>query len=365
MSVLKRGNSKNWYIQFQFRSKTYIRSSRTTDKRLAEQMEREWRRQLHAHEYLGNRERILITDILNQFIESKKGTPNHRNLDVHRKILQRLFETNRFLDEITSKDLERLKRDREREQAGPATIKHTFNLIRGMWKYGKKMGYQVGDLEYPVVKLPKHRLRYLSVDEEKRLLAELDPKRTGRGLKPFSEQSDDMQQSLIDVYDLVVILLDTGARHSEIANIEWRNINLDEKTIRLWRPKVQNESVLYMTDRVYRILRRRHQSRAGAYLFTNKKGGARGYASQSIRKAMKRAGLNDCTIHTLRHTHATRLIQNGMSVYEVKEILGHSDIKTTMRYAHLEQRDVSSRARDVINKINTRIEKPGLTVVQK
>jgi site-specific recombinase XerD len=47
----------------------------------------------------------------------------------------------------------------------------------------------------------------------------------------------------------------------------------------------------------------------------------------------------------------------------VKEILGHSDIKTTMRYAHLEQRDVSSRARDVINKINTQIEKPELKVV--
>ncbi len=42
---------------------------------------------------------------------------------------------------------------------------------------------------------------------------------------------------------------------------------------------------------------------------------------------------------------------------------GHSDIKTTMNYAHLEQRDVSSRARDVINKINTQIEKPDLKVV--
>lgn len=80
-------------------------------------------------------------------------------------------------------------------------------------------------------------------------------------------------------------------------------------------------------------------------------------------KAFKRAGLHDCTLHTLRHTHASRLIQNGMSVYEVKEILGHSDIKTTMRYAHLEQKDVSSRARDVINKINTQIEKPDLKVV--
>ena len=47
----------------------------------------------------------------------------------------------------------------------------------------------------------------------------------------------------------------------------------------------------------------------------------------------------------------------------MKEFLGHLDIKTTMRYAYLEQKDVSSRARDVINRINTQIEKPGLKVV--
>jgi site-specific recombinase XerD len=55
----------------------------------------------------------------------------------------------------------------------------------------------------------------------------------------------------------------------------------------------------------------------------------------------------------LRHTHATRLIQNGLNLYEVKEILGHADIKTTMRYAHIEQAQVSLKARDVINKLNS------------
>ena len=54
----------------------------------------------------------------------------------------------------------------------------------------------------------------------------------------------------------------------------------------------------------------------------------------------------------MRHTHASRLIQNGLSVYEVREILGHTDIKTTMRYAHLESKQVTSKARDVINRLN-------------
>ncbi len=118
-----------------------------------------------------------------------------------------------------------------------------------------------------------------------------------------------------------------------------------------------------MTDRVYRILSRRSARQGSPYVFTNKSGNRRGVACHAIRKAFHRAGLDDCSIHTLRHTHATRLIQNGMSIYEVKEILGHADIKTTMRYAHLEQREVSSKARDLMNRLNKTVEKPELKVV--
>lgn len=363
MSVLKRGNSKYWYIQFQFRGKTYIRSAKTTDKRAAEQMERDWRRQLHSQEYLGQKERISIRDALEQFCESKKGTPNYTNLSINSRYLNKVFRTHRYLDEVTSEDLERLKHKRFKDGYSAGTLKHTFNLFRGAWKYARRMGYQVSDFEFPEVKLPKYRLRYLSVEEEKQLLKELEPKREASGLKPYEQRPEKMKRDMQDNYDLVVILLDTGARYAEIAGLEWKNINLDERTINLWRPKVQNESVLYMTDRVHRVLSRRYRDKHSEYLFVNRAGGKRGYSAVSIRKAFRRAGLHDCSIHTLRHTHASRLIQNGMSIYEVKEILGHSDIKTTMRYAHLEQKNVSFRARDVINQLNRQTERPDLKVV--
>jgi site-specific recombinase XerD len=107
-----------------------------------------------------------------------------------------------------------------------------------------------------------------------------------------------------------------------------------------------------MTDRVFAVLSRRAKEQSTEHVFNNKTGDSRGYCTQSIRKALKRAGLVNCRVHTLRHTLASRLIQNGMSVYEVRDILGHSDIKTTMRYAHLEQHQVTSKARDVINRLN-------------
>jgi hypothetical protein len=64
-----------------------------------------------------------------------------------------------------------------------------------------------------------------------------------------------------DNYDLVVLLLDTGARYGEITNINWSAIDLDKGTINLWRPKVRNESIIYMTTRVKNILTRRYESR--------------------------------------------------------------------------------------------------------
>jgi integrase len=327
-------------------------------------MEREWKVKLHSQQFLGQKETARFEQIMERFIEPKSGTANHRTLCIHARVLRSRFPVMNLLHEITNEDIERFTMSRLQEGISTQTITHSFNLIRGTFTYGRKLGYLVGDIEFPSLSLPKHRLRYLSMEEEKRLLNALNPRREGKGLKPLDERSSEMVRTMQDAYDLVVLLLDTGARYSEIANIEWSNIDLAERTIRLWRPKVRNESILYMTDRAYAVLNRRHDDQQSEHVFRNKRGGPRGYATQSIRKAMKNVGLSDCTVHTLRHTHATRLIQNGLTVYEVMEILGHADIKTTMRYAHLEQQDVSSKARDVINRLNKENGKPKLRVVE-
>lgn len=352
MSVMKRGNSRYWYIQFQLNGNTYIRSSRTTNKKVAEQMETDWKSKIHAQQFLGQKDQITVRDAIDQFCESKKGTPAYPSFISNAKIAGRLLPLHKGIDDLSAHDLERFKRDRMESGVSPQTIKHGLNLIRGAWKYARKLGYRVNDLEFPQIKIPKTPLRYLSDEEEQRFLMCLDPMREGSGLRPYNQRDDEMKRTLQDAYDLVILLLDTGARYSEIANIEWSRIDLIERTIHLWRPKVQNEGILFMTDRVHDVLTRRALTRTCPYVFQNRKGGPRGYVSQSIRKAMRKAGLNDCRIHTLRHTHASRLIQNGMTVYEVREILGHTDIKTTMRYAHLETRQVTSKARDVINRLN-------------
>jgi integrase len=351
MSIVKRGNSKYWYIQFQMNGQTFIKSSRTANKRAAEQMEADWRSKLHAQQFMGQRPQLSLGEAIKQYCASKTGTAFHAGIISSSKIVGRLLPGSRKLDELTGHDLERLKRSRMAEGVSSQTIKHNLNVIRGAIKMSKQLGYATADLEFPEMKAARSRLRYLSAAEEHRLLTALEPHRMSKGMTPWATRSDEARRNMQDAYDLVVLLLDTGARYGEIANIEWRRIDLVHHTIQLWRPKVRNEAVLFMTDRVFDILTRRQQA-AGTFVFQNRLGKARGYATQSIRKAFRKAGLADCTIHTLRHTHASRLIQNGLSVYEVREILGHTDIKTTMRYAHLESKQVTSKARDVMNRLN-------------
>jgi len=363
MGVIKRGNSKFWYIQFQHNGQTFIKSSKTTDKKIAEIMEADWRKKLILNQVVGIKDRADFDEILTSYAESKRELASHGHILLMCRHLRKHFKNIRYFDEITTQEVERLKIEEQLQGYSNQTIKHLMGVIRGAWKYAKRMGYQVNELEFPKVRVHNGKLRYLSFDEEKRLLKAIDPRREVKGLAPYAERHDLLKREMWDKYDFLVMLLDTGARHGEIRTLEWSKVNLVDRTITLWRPKVKNQSILFMTERVFQILERRNRDSSSQYVFTNRSGGPKGYRPASIRKAFQQAGLPDCSAHTLRHTHASRLIQNGLNIYEVKEILGHSDIKTTMRYAHIEQRSVSIKAKEVIDRLNRENSKPVLRVV--
>jgi integrase len=352
MTILRRGNSKYWYVQFQIGGKTFIKSSRSTSRKVAEQLEAQLRTQAHARLFLGHKPTTTLGDALTRFAAQKAGTPNHRNVLGHIRTINRVIPALTALERLSSDQIEEYRQARVDAGIGPQSLKHGLNVLRGALTLARRQGFLVAEVSFSPVRLSPGRLRYLSPDEESRLLGELAPDRQLNGLSRRRPRSPDMSAALQDLHDLVVLLLDTGARCGEIRSLEWRQIDLDGKSIRLWRPKVRNESVIFMTERVIQILSRRQPTGSPRYVFTNKDGGPRNHPRNSWRKAFDRAGLQDCTIHTLRHTHATRLIQNGLSVYEVQTILGHTDPKTTMRYAHLEQTKVTAKARDVIDALN-------------
>ena len=201
----------------------------------------------------------------------------------------------------------------------------------------------------------------MTKEEELRLLAELDPNRGGRGLAPVEERQPNQLEQMQDNYDFVVALLDTGMRYDEMAKLPWSAVDIGTGIVRIYRNKVDLADNFHMTDRLKEVMEKRfHNRRPGArYVFESANGGPRGYTAQGIKKAIDRAGLNDpdvvkdkggkVTIHTLRHTFASRLVQAGVSLAKVSKLLGHSSVTTTEIYAHLAPNEVSEEATKVLN----------------
>lgn len=378
MALHKRINSSNWYYQFQSKGKKYIGSTGTSNKTKALQVEREFRNKIHSENFLGESETITLQDALKIYLDARKTLAYHsgmeaiaRKLSGHKlnpktkaKIPCYGLPADIQLHELQTKDIERLVQKRKAEGDKPATMKHEIGLIRSTIKEMIKLGYKANrEIVYPTFKTT-NRLRYLDSTEEEALLNELDSETVRYGLKPLESRTIELQRNLQDNYDLVVFLLDTGSRYSEAANIPWSAINLNEGTLNLYRSKVSNEDRLYMTARLRVVLQRRHAERRadGRYVFENKAGQERGYCTQAIKKAIDRAGLNapdmvkekggKVTMHTLRHSFASKLVKNGVSLFEVSVLLGHSDPKMTQRYAHLAPNDASLKAVGIINSMH-------------
>lgn len=204
---------------------------------------------------------------------------------------------------------------------------------------------QIKSIKRPI---PKGKVRYLFPDEEAALLAALDP-------------GDDPQR--VDQYHVVIALLDLGARYGEVVSLMWEDVDLKNGALRLYRPKVNNNDVLILTQRLQRVLEDRYARRGlSPYVFPGTgKSGHRAYAVKGIREAIDKAGINaphkvarygKATVHSLRDTYASKIVSNGGSLYDVQKTLGHASPQMSQKYAHLQVSDASRRAAEILNRLN-------------
>jgi len=90
-----------------------------------------------------------------------------------------------------------------------------------------------------------------------------------------------------------------------------------------------------INDALYRELERVNKHKESAYVFCDKTGAPYGNVRKSFESAVKNARITDFTFHDLRHTFASHLVMKGCDLRTVQQLMGHKDIKMTMRYAHL------------------------------
>ena len=178
-------------------------------------------------------------------------------------------------------------------------------------------------------KIHTQRERYLTQDEAQRLMRAL-------------EKSDRPEAFAIR------LLLLTGARKNEILKARWENVRPDQRLLTVPLSKSGRPRHILLSEEAIKVLRALPRSPGNPWLFP---GHAPGKPLSDIyrfwNELRRSLGLADVRIHDLRHTFASFLVNAGHSLYEAQKMLGHSDPRTTMRYAHLGQASLLAAAETV------------------
>ncbi|MGA8165148.1 MAG: site-specific integrase [Waddliaceae bacterium] len=150
-----------------------------------------------------------------------------------------------------------------------------------------------------------------------------------------------------NLYSIVSIALLTAMRYGEIINLQWKDVDFNNRFLTLHQTKNGRSRIIPLTNKLIEILKScpSYDSDPNEYLFTSGKKSSSN-RPMSIRKsfanALKKANIENFRFHDLRHTAASHLAMQGASQGELMEILGHRTPAMTRRYAHYSQGHIAS-----------------------
>jgi integrase len=237
------------------------------------------------------------------------------------------------LSNITVDAIDKYRMARLEKGINPSTVNRETQCLRNLINVARRWQRISGD--NPVSKaglLPEihGKRKILSLEEEQRLL----------------EASPPQLAALIEA------ALYTGMRISELINLKKSDIDIvrSEIILEATMTKGKRERYIPIDEEFMPTLRDKILKSKSDYIFTNRSGDKyQGHDSivPIFARAAKRAGLTGISFHTLRHTWITRALEEGAAPVAVKEIAGHADLKTTMRYTHPE-----ASLRDAVNRVS-------------
>ena len=228
----------------------------------------------------------------------------------------------RYLDEISRDDVFQIQQQRRAAGAAAGSANRLVILLRYIFNLALKWETP-GITKNPAkgVKLLEennHRERYLSADE-------------AHALYDAVCRSDNTMLKYI-----IPMLILTGARKRELLDAKWEDFDIARRLWRVPLPKSGRARHIPLSEAALSLLASIPRLPECVWTFPNPNTGepfvSMYYGWDTARR---RAGLPEVRIHDLRHSFASMLINQGRSLYEVQRILGHTQIKTTQRYAHL------------------------------
>jgi site-specific recombinase XerD len=229
--------------------------------------------------------------------------------------------------------MERIKKNMADAGKADRSIQYALAVIRQVFNHAIYNEMFTGKNPATKVKKPKvdnERERFLTRNEADILLDKLKIK---------SQQ----------VHDIALLSLHCGLRASEIFKLTWGDINIDAKIITV-RGKGGKTRPAFMTDKIKTLLINLPPGEPNELVFKDRNGKKIMRISNVYYRTVKEIGFNNgikdrrhrVCFHTLRHTYASWMVQNGEDLYTVKELMGHSTMAMTERYSHLAKHNLES-----------------------
>lgn len=253
------------------------------------------------------------------------------------------------LDKVTGWDIESWRSKRHKDGLSAATSNRYIGTLKAM--FNRAVEWEIIE-QNPLTKVKKQKsdslaiIRYLSVDEEERLRATLRSRdrRLARSNPFYAGGRFTRLEAILGgfpdhVHPMILLLMNTGMRRGEMFNLRWQDVDFVNKRITVIGNTSKTGQTRYIPlnneafDVLYKWQKQTQRNRG--IVFVGKNGERFTNIDKAWKVLLRDAKISEFRLHDLRHHFASRLVSAGVDLNSVRELLGHSDIKMTLRYAHL------------------------------
>lgn len=257
----------------------------------------------------------------------------------------------RPLIEINAWVIEKWRSERIKSGNSPSTVNRLIVTLRGLFSKALKWGL-ISEHPLSSVKMlqePSAKARWLSDDEERKLRAALDAReqreRTGRASanawrkeRNYEAMPDLSEWAYINhLKPMVLLSLNTGIRQGELFKLRWDDLNLNQANLTIHDVNAKSGRTRHipLNSEALDMLKLWRQQTAGELVFPGQNGTPMTTVKTAWGNLLTEAKIDNFRWHDMRHHFASRLVMVGVDLNTVRALLGHSDLKMTLRYAHL------------------------------
>jgi integrase len=284
-------------------------------------------REQKKEKLIEERQSVLFSDFFDVFKEKHitkayKGKGTYNNMSISRLYILPWFAEKK-LEEISSRDIRQFL-DSLSHISRTANL--CFSLLRVAFGKAKEWEYLSPNSN------PCKGVRKYKENRKQRFLTDLELAKLEQSL---TQQEKEQKASYCTV-NAIRMLLYTGCREGEILNLKWENIHIKDHFAYVDDTKT-GEDARPLNQKALNVLTSMKPKEGNPYIFYGKvPGKPLAEIKTAWKTILKRAGIKNFRLHDLRHSFASFALKKGVDLYTVSKLLGHKNIATTTRYAHLE-----------------------------